>query len=536
MWGKKKSEKYIDSIWGKEIDRFRNFDLISFYHNYKIKNSKSEFVDKSTWTDLNFNSIFTKLDRNISGIGQQFLFHVMHKYEEDESKLRRRIEIANIFRKNEKLRKEIQLRLLNLNDVGAYFISNIIYGDFPRLPKYPFFFYFMSNLAVVSFLLVFFNSTFLFLAIGCGISNFLINRIYTDKIYESFIGLSNLNKLVIAGYYISKKRDNSGIELMDRLSRKEKLLMKLNKKLGRFVKDKSRMTELEIIFFEYANLFFLFDLRAYLRSVTILEEHIHEIRDVFETVAELDTLLSLASYLDENKNITTPKFTTAKRLSFVNLYHPLVDNPVSNSIKELNKSLLITGSNMAGKTTFIKTVGINVVLARTLFISFATQMETYRFVVKSSIRREDNIENSKSYFFTEIEVIQKFLEDAKQNSNYLFLIDEIFRGTNTIERLATSTGVLDFLNFENRVLVTTHDIELQYLLKKSFDVSHFSEQVADGKFFFDYKIANGNYSKGNAIKLLEIMEYPNLVTDKAKEVARMLRESNPINEGLFRIQ
>ncbi|MCF6270281.1 MAG: hypothetical protein L3J41_11255 [Melioribacteraceae bacterium] len=533
MFGEKKKTKHLESLWGKEIERYRDFGLISFYHNYKIKNSEDEFVDDRTWTDLNFNTIFSKIDRNISGIGQQFLFHILHKYEKDESVLKRRIELANVFRKDKKLRESIQIPLLNLTDIGVNFISNIIYGEFPKRPKYPSFFYFMSYLALSSMILSFFNGTFFLLAMASAVVNIIINKLYTDKYYENFIGLSNLNKLIIASKIISKTETNLKIEQLEKLKNKKKILERLNKKLGRFVIDKSMLNEFAVAVIEYGNMVLLFDLCAYLRSVNILKEHLDEIREVFEVVAELDTIISLASYIDETKSLTTPKFVTEKKISFEDLYHPIIEDPVSNSINELNKSALITGSNMAGKTTFIKTVGVNLLLAQTIFLCHASNITTYRFCIKSSIKREDNLENSKSYFFTEIEGIEKFIKLAQKKENYLFLIDEIFRGTNTIERLAASTAVLDFLNLSNRVFVTTHDIELQYLLKNKFDTYHFSEQVSGSKFFFDYKIISGVNTKGNAIKLLEIMKYPEEITLRANKIADDLKEKNPLSEGLF---
>ncbi len=524
MFGTKQRLKQLELIWGKGIARHRDFELISFFHNYKSGNLDDEFVDDRTWTDLNFNTLFVKLDRTISGVGQQFLFHILHKYEQEEEVLKKRIQLANIFRKDKKLRESIQLPLLSLNEVGVYFISNIIYGNFPKRPKFPAFFYFMSYLALASAVLTIFNSMFFLLAIASLVANIIINKLYTDKFYESFMGLSNLNKLIIASKQISKIKTDSKIDQLEKIKNKSKLLHKLSKRLGRFVIDTSTMSELATAVIEYGNLFFLFDLKAYLRSVIIMEEYLDEVRDLFEDVGELDAVISLASYIEENKNLTTPKFTSEKKISFENLYHPVVDDAVSNSINELNKSALITGSNMAGKTTFIKTVGVNLILAQTIYLCHASNITTYQFCIKSSIKREDNLENSKSYFFAEIEEILSFVELAKTNDNYLFLIDEIFRGTNTIERLATSTAVLEFLNQLNRTLVTTHDIELQHLLKNKFDSFHFSEQVENDKFYFDYKIVAGPHSNGNAIKLLEIMDYPDTVTTQANEIAKSLKE------------
>lgn len=526
MSGNKKKRLYLKNLWGNEIERYRDFGLISFYHNFKIESSKDEYIDDRTWTDLNFNTIFSKIDRTLSCIGQQFLFHIFHKYEKNENILKNRIKLANIFRKDNWLRESIQLQLLNLNEVGVYFISNIIFGEFPKQPKYQFFFYFMSNLAIGSILLTFYNSTFFILAIISMVANIFINKLYTDKFYESFIGLSNLNKLIIASRKISTIKTNSNIEQLATLKSKSKILKKLSKKLGRFVIDTSMMNEIAIAIIEYGNLLLLFDLRAYMRSVNILEKHLAEIREVFEAVAELDATISLASYMDEVENISTPIFTLEKEISFENIFHPIIENPVSNTINGLSKSALISGSNMAGKTTFIKTVGVNIILAQTIYLCHATNFKSYRFCIKSSIKREDNIENSKSYFFAEIEGILEFINLAKQNNHYLFLIDEIYRGTNTIERLASSTAVLEFLNQSNRVLVTTHDIELEYLLKNQFEGFHFSEQVSNGNFYFDYKIIRGGHSNGNAIKLLEIINYPKEIISRANLIANKLKGEN----------
>lgn len=536
MFGKKKKLKKLENIWGKELERFRDFGLISFYHNYKTKNSNDEFVDDRTWKDLNFNTIFSKLDRNISGVGQQFLFHIMHKYEKEGEVLKNRIHLANIFRKDKNLRESIQIRLLDLDEVGTYFISNIIYGDFPERPKYPAFFYLMSYLAIASLLAsIVVNSSFFLLALGSMVANIIINKLFTDKYYDSFLGLSNLNKLIIASKWISRIGTELKVEQLEKIKRKSKILKKLNKKLGRFVIDTSMMSEAAAGMIEYGNLLFLFDLCAYLQSVIILEKHLYEIQELFEAVAELDAIISIASYMEEVGSLTTPNFIVEKRISFKDLYHPIVDDAVSNSINQLSKSALITGSNMAGKTTFIKTVGVNLILAQTIYLCHATNITTYKFCIKSSIKREDNLENSKSYFFAEIEAVQQFIELAKTNDKYLFLIDEIFRGTNTIERLASSTAVLDFLNQSNKVFVTTHDIELQYLLKNKYDSFHFNEQVENKEFYFDYKIVAGSHSNGNAIKLLEIMNYPQIVTTQANKIANSLKKKNTLNEGLFKI-
>jgi DNA mismatch repair ATPase MutS len=283
---------------------------------------------------------------------------------------------------------------------------------------------------------------------------------------------------------------------------------------------------LALIAIEYLNMFMLFDVIAYYRSVNALLKNRDELRAVFEAVGLLDAAISAASYLEENPNHCNPTFVDSNEIGFKNLRHPLIENAVPNTLENLTSSVLITGSNMSGKTTFIKTVGVNVILSQTLYFCLSDEFKIPRMLVKSAIRRDGNLEEGKSYFFAEIERIKNFMKLSENDDKYLFLIDEIFRGTNTIERLAASTAVLKYLNEKNKVFVTTHDVELQELLGKDFAMYHFSEQVEGDNFFFNYKIKSGPCSSGNAIKLLEIMNYPKSVVDEANILADKLLSKN----------
>ena len=453
------ADKKISSIinnWGNLLEKHRNFDLISIYHSYLANQPDQEYVDEKTWSDLNFNSIFSLFDRTISSIGQQFLYHLLHKYETNENKLKDRISTANYLNKNSKARETIQISLLNVSDIGSYYISNILWGIFPSIPKYYFVIYILSAISILSLFLVFINTTFLFLLIMLGLVNLIVNKIYTEKTYEYFLALSSLNKLISSSIQITKVESTVTIEQIENLKKYLPLLEKLRKKVGYLVIDKSSLNEIVLTIVEYLNLFFLFDFVSYIRTIKALEDNIIETRQIFNSVAELDAIISLGSYIEEKKNLCSPLFVEASTLTFLDLYHPLINNPVPNSVENLDKSALITGSNMAGKTTFIKTIGINLILSQTLYISHAKNFVSFPFIVKSSIKREDALETSKSYFFVEIEQLKDFIKLSENKSNYLFLIDEIFRGTNTIERLSSSTAVLDYLSKNSFVLVTTH--------------------------------------------------------------------------------
>ena len=529
LTNKKKRLQYLRERWGKSVDQYRNYDLISSYHDL-IKSKPGEFVDDKTWQDLEMDSVFSKIDRNISGVGQQYLYHTLRKYENSSKALSAKYKLVSTLKQDQELRESLQLKLFNLTGDSAYFIAYLIHSDsIPHTKWYPLF-YILSILSVISAALISLNGAFLFITIAILLTNLIINKVYSRKIYEYFTGFSSLNALINSAIAMSKISSEQELKEIQFLKQNRGLLKSLKKKLGYLVIDKQSMNELAVIAIEYLNMFLLFDLIAYYRSVNVLLKNQYEIGRVFETIGSLDASISIASYLFENPQHCIPQFNNTGTINFNSLYHPLIDNAVSNSLDDLSNSALITGSNMSGKTTFIKTLGINFILAQTINICLANEVSFPMLMVKSSIRRNEDLESGKSYFFVEIELLKEFIELSESGNQYLFLIDEIFRGTNTLERLATSTSVLSYLNNKNKVFCTTHDIELQDLLKDSFRMFHFSEQVDKDKFYFNYKIQSGPCSSGNAIKLLGIMDYPDtIVNESNKLVQTLIRNGNELN-------
>jgi DNA mismatch repair ATPase MutS len=142
-----------------------------------------------------------------------------------------------------------------------------------------------------------------------------------------------------------------------------------------------------------------------------------------------------------------------------------------------------------------------------------------RATVHSAIKREDMLSAGQSYFFAELDQILGFISLSDNSIPRLFLIDEPFRGTNTVERIAISSSVLRHLAKKQLVLASTHDGELQQLLAGSFEMFHFSDQVAEGKYGFDYLIRSGPAKTRNAIRLLEIRGYPASVIAEAERTA-----------------
>nr|WP_281370804.1 hypothetical protein [Microbacter margulisiae] len=191
------------------------------------------------------------------------------------------------------------------------------------------------------------------------------------------------------------------------------------------------------------------------------------------------------------------------------MYHPLIEACISNNFSNRRKSVILTGSNMSGKTAFIRTVAINVLTAQTIHTCFAKNFHLTPMQIFSSIQISDDLMNARSYYLQEVLTVKEMIEATEKLASSLFLLDELFKGTNTTERIAAGKAVLSALNTGNNlVLIATHDLELAELLQNEYDLYHFSEQINGAELAFDYKLKKGVMTQRNAIRILELYHYP----------------------------
>jgi DNA mismatch repair ATPase MutS len=243
---------------------------------------------------------------------------------------------------------------------------------------------------------------------------------------------------------------------------------------------------------------------------------------MYEIVGFLDSMLAVSSYRASLGEYCIPLLTDAEKgeyqLEAEQLYHPLLKSPVKNSIAA-HRSVLLTGSNASGKSTFIKTVAINGILAQTLHTVLAESYRGNYFHICSSMALRDDITSSESYYMVEIKSLKRIVDRSEQEGiPVLCFIDEVLRGTNTLERIGASTEILSRLAAANALcFAATHDIELTTLLEKQFDNYHFEEQVEQDDVIFDYRLREGKAVSRNAIKLLQMIGYPPEIVKNAQK-------------------
>ncbi len=235
---------------------------------------------------------------------------------------------------------------------------------------------------------------------------------------------------------------------------------------------------------------------------------------------ELEALCSMANFawLNPQYTFSVPdEDEPGPVLEATELGHPLIPHPekVTNNItiREVGEILLITGSNMAGKSTFLRTVGINLALC---FAGAPVNAEAFRtipFRLFTSINVHDSLDQGLSHFYAEVKRLKTMLDELGRPHSYplFFFVDEIFKGTNNRERLIGSTAFLKEVAGKNGIgLVSTHDLELARLEEEIPALSnwHFEETIRNGKMSFEYKLKSGPCPTTNALKIMEMEGLP----------------------------
>lgn len=229
------------------------------------------------------------------------------------------------------------------------------------------------------------------------------------------------------------------------------------------------------------------------------KNNLKSIEKSLDYLSEIELMLSLANIGIDNETYCLPQNDDFIKIK--NGYHPLVKNCVKNDFY-LNGGIVLTGSNMSGKTTFMRTLGINQILANAGGLVCAEEFYTSNYDVVTSLRANDMLQEGISTFYAEINRMKFIIKRAKE-TRVLVLVDEIFKGTNAKDRIYSAKEIIKKLNAMGAIfIITTHDFEI--CEAENILNYHFDEEYIDNKIYFDYKIKNGKCNKTNAIYLLRM--------------------------------
>jgi len=236
--------------------------------------------------------------------------------------------------------------------------------------------------------------------------------------------------------------------------------------------------------------------------------HGGHIRQWLAALSEFEALLSLASYSHEHPTDPFPELTSEPGMAGEELGHPLLPEArcVRNSIQLDGKRplLIVSGSNMSGKSTYLRTIGINVVLAMAGAPVRARSLRVSPLRIGASIRVTDSLQGGSSRFFAEITRLRRIVDLTAGPVGVLFLLDELLNGTNSHDRALGAEGILrELLERRAMGLVTTHDLALTSIAQPLGATNiHFQDTLEAGNLHFDYKVRPGVVEKSNALELM----------------------------------
>jgi hypothetical protein len=522
---KEKMRAKMRESWGESRSDGVGFGLIDKYHSLQPAAYGPYRLNEQTCTDLDFEDFFRFCDHTTSAPGRQYLYHRLRMGEYDENKARTREQWLIEWASEESLRTDLRLTLSRLTKVEDYYLPNLLFEEPP--PAF-------SPIWLVRLLQ---GATLGVLAASVFQPGFVLALV---AIFPVALFVHYRNKSLMGGYLntllVLPRLPVTVKELLKRLPKTDRRFEvdTARRRIKAFSEKKIAILESEKLqdgnfsglgwyLIELLKIPFFLEVSIYHGIVNQLKLYRDDVDILFTFIGEIDISLSIASLRAATPKHCLPNFKRpAKTFACRELYHPFVTNCVPNDLTLDRRSLLLTGSNMSGKSTFVRSVNLNALAAQTLNTVFAESYESPPFAIMTSIRITDDLAEGSSYFMEEVTSIGRLLEAARADGiARLFTIDEVFKGTNTIERIAAAKAILEYLALagEHLVLVSTHDLELTELLTETYTLHHFQESIADRQLSFDYKLRPGPLTKRNAIGLLEIAGFPATVVAEARRLA-----------------
>jgi hypothetical protein len=501
----------LRTAWGK-ANPGRRRDLAAIAALHEALGGHAILAEGSA-DDLDLGEVFALFDRTLTEAGQQALHRLLRLPVLDAGALAERGRLLRDLNGNAQTREELQLALLPLVDAAPGTLVRLVASTEPlRLPL-PALAYSLLTVVSVGSLAAWaaFGAPGFLAVIAAYVLNTAAHYSAERVVAGALPGITALQRLIAAAQRLAVARlpGFEGVQAQLRAELDE--IADLSKALAGV-----RFPAAADDFAVYVNVFVLREVRLFSRAAPLLARHRERLLVLVDTVGTLDALQSIASLRTEQENWCEPRFT-GETIEATDLRHPLLRDCVPNSLS-LSAGAIITGSNMAGKSTFLRTVSVNALLAQTVFTCFARSWSGPILKIVTSLRRSDSLLAGRSYYLAEAQDILEALRSTATPPKTLCILDEIFRGTNTDERIAASAEVLRWLVAHGAlVLAATHDDALTVILADTYRNLHFGERIDERGMVFDYLLGEGPAKTRNAIALLRVLGYPEDLVAAARD-------------------
>lgn len=498
-------KKSIDTNWGTKKEEKEQNNNVILLSNYISKNSE---INDKTWNDFNMDLLLSEIDHTESYLGTVMLKYLLKnpKYNIDDIETTFD-EICEI-KSNIPTAKRIKQSLASIGENLKTDISLFLENGIDPSEFNPKIYILLGSLPLLSILLFFIEKEFaLILLIISLLTNIVLSEKIKKEIYSHLKNFKEIGKIIQVANRIKTLKPDILCNRINKITNTIDNINKLNSKLYRYASFDDMTSEMSMLS-TLVSMFFLSEPINFFLVRDLVNNHLNDIRILVEELGKLDAVLGMASYLDYNKNHCKVKWDS-DIIHYENTYHPLLKSPVPNSITVRDPKIILSGSNASGKSTFLKLIGINQIFAQTFGICFAESARCCIHKITSSMNSEDDISSGDSYFMSEAKAVKRIVDSVKNNDiKHLIIMDELFRGTNTVERINSTFALLNYLSkHDTSMFIATHDLELISSLKH-FENYHFSELIENDDMKFDYKLKKGPARSTNALEIIRIVGFP----------------------------
>ena len=528
---KKRVLAYLEKRYGKKPEE-REYGMDKIKMLWLELDEGERGIDEITWNDLNMDDVFRRINVCCSSLGEQVLYRRIRRgtreddlregvgensYKPPAGALLNNGELellerqARYFAENGRERQQIWRALSGFGKrKGNYYVPLFLNNLDSFHLKAPWIYavlHLLLTAAAVAALLLRTMPSYALLGIVFSVNlcvySFMKNRYETHL--DSAACMSSIAQMCIdfAAF------DGNGI--FGRMEPFQRLAQKI--KRSAFLINVRHQRTYTADFMEMCAMYlmgaFLLDFILFNRMLGLLEKHRESVWEMLLAVGEADMAISIASYRESLPVWCVPEIFSYGRIEYKGVYNPLLDTPVCNDFS-LESNCMITGSNASGKSTFMKAVAVNEILAFSIHTCSAKRAVIPRMEVYTSMAVRDDLLAGESYFVREVKSLRRIVRRMGRAGKALIVIDEILRGTNTRERIAASAAILKYLKERDCVVIAaSHDTELARILKgQGYQTYYFCEKETEGSIEFDYKIHDGICMQTNAIKLLEYFAFP----------------------------
>jgi len=510
-----------------------NLDVVRTVWQSRAAGESRRTLDERTWTDLNLDDAFVDINRTASTLGQAALYHRL-RCAPAADHLPAFEALVDRMTRDASARDRAQRALGRLHDVHGYDIWWLArpgavqirswYALCPLLTA--------ATLALIPLTVIWHG--LLSMLIALLVLNVAITIFTARDVVDLRRAVRQLTPIITTGERLAFVNTDPVAPLTGTLQGDVKRLRRL-KTVARWASEDplllsgtpniglEMLSQLVGAVYEYINMALLLDGNAIYFAHRDLAAHGQALVRVAVSIGEIDAALSVAAWRAERDDWTRPVFEDAGSATTISdVRHPLIEEAVPNDVSLTpGRGLLITGSNMSGKSTFLRTVGITIVFAQTIHTCLAASYRAPIIDVQSCIGRSDDLVAGKSYYLVEVEQVVERLRASDDKGTHLFIFDELFRGTNAVERIAAGEAVLRQVlsaagsSKPHLVLAATHDAELVGMLADLYAPWHFTDTVTDAGLAFDYRLQAGPAKTRNAITLLALHGAPDAVVTRA---------------------